>query len=181
MTARQRANTAALAAGSALSGLLAYLFFALATRTVGPVEAAPLSVLWTYWSFAAAALTFPLQHWITRAVTAHGEGAVRLALPRVTMTVLLMSGVVGLLTWLIREALFERNDAWLPVLVAAVTVGAGFSSACCGEAWRRGTGSLRWPGPSSPRMRCAAWRRRPWSSPGYEPPSGTGYASWPAH
>ena len=116
----------ALAAGSAVSGLLAYVFFALATRTLGPVEAAPLSVLWTYWSFAAAALTFPLQHWIARVVTAHGEGAVRFALPHVIATVLVLSATIGLLCWLIREPLFEREDAWFPVLVAAVTVGAGF-------------------------------------------------------
>jgi len=157
MSARLRANTAALAAGSAFSGLLAYLFFALATRTVGPVEAAPLSVLWTYWSFAAAALTFPLQHWITRTVTAHGEGAVRRALSRVAATVLGISGVVGVLTWLIRDALFERDDAWFPVLVAAVTIGAGFVGVLRGGlAARHRFPALAWAIVAENAVRCVA-------------------------
>ena len=67
---RARGPTA-LAAGSLTSGVLAYVFFAISTRALGAEAAAPVSVLWTYWSFAAAALTFPLQHWITRSVAAH--------------------------------------------------------------------------------------------------------------
>ncbi|MBA2463514.1 MAG: hypothetical protein H0V42_00860, partial [Nocardioidaceae bacterium] len=68
--------TSALAAGSIVSGLLAYLFFALVTRGLGAEPAAPVSVLWSYWGFAAAGVTFPVQHWIARSVAAGGEGAV---------------------------------------------------------------------------------------------------------
>ena len=63
-------DTSALAFGSAVSGLLAYVFFALVTRALGSEAAAPVAVLWAYWSFAGAALTFPLQHWIARSVSA---------------------------------------------------------------------------------------------------------------
>src|SRR5436190_455152 len=63
MSTRAR-GSAALVAGSAVSGLLAYVFFALVTRALGGADAAPVSVLWTYWSFAAAGVTFPVQHWI---------------------------------------------------------------------------------------------------------------------
>jgi O-antigen/teichoic acid export membrane protein len=125
---RSRAqHTRALAAGSVLNGLLAYLFFVLATRALGAAAAAPVSVLWTYWSFTAAALTFPLQHWIARSVAAHrSEGAVHDALPRVALAVVVASVVTGLLSWLGREALFDRGDLWFPLLFGCVTLGSGF-------------------------------------------------------
>ena len=69
MTRAHRAS-AALALGSVVSGLLAYVLFALVTRGLGAEAAAPVSVLWTQWAFAGAAFTFPLQHWITRSVVA---------------------------------------------------------------------------------------------------------------
>ena len=125
---RGRAKTpAALAVGSAANGLLAYIFFALSTRTLGAEAAAPVSVLWTYWSFAAAALTFPLQHWIARSVAAHeGEGSVRDAMPRVVALVVTAALVVGVLSWLGRDQLFHRDDLWFPLLVVIVTLGSGF-------------------------------------------------------
>src|SRR4028119_1451473 len=76
-------DTTALGVGSLLAGLLAYVFFIASTRTLGASAAAPVTVLWTYWSLAAAALTFPLQHWIAHSVAADGaEAAVRRALPK---------------------------------------------------------------------------------------------------
>ena len=120
-------GSTALAAGSAVSGLLAYVFFALVTRTLGAEAAAPVSVLWTYWSFAAAFLTFPVQHWIVRSVTARGsEGGVRSVRGRLTLMVLALALLAGVATWLLRERLFYREDAFFPLLVAAVTVGSAF-------------------------------------------------------
>lgn len=112
--------------GSATSGVLAYLFFALVTRELGAEEAAPVSVLWTWWSFAAAALTFPLQHWVVRTVAAQrgAEGSVRRDLRQVLGVVVLVAVLSGGVTWLAREALFDRADAWFPTLVAVVTGGA---------------------------------------------------------
>ena len=66
-------DSGVLAVGSLLNGLLAYVFFATVTRALGAEAAAPVSVLWAYWSFAAAALAFPLQHWAARSVTATGS------------------------------------------------------------------------------------------------------------
>ena len=68
-----------LAAGSVLAGVLAYAFFAASTRALGAADAAPVAVLWSYWGFAAAGLTFPVQHWITRTAATAGEYAVRAA------------------------------------------------------------------------------------------------------
>ena len=120
-------DTTALGLGAFGNALLAYVFFTVATRSLGAEAAAPVSVLWTYWLFAAAALTFPLQHWIARTVAAHaGEALVRDALPRVAAAVLLAAAGSGLLAWLARDQLFHRSDPWFPLLLAGVTVGAGF-------------------------------------------------------
>lgn len=115
----------ALVAGTTISGVLAYVFFALATRTLGAEEAAPVAQLWTYWSASAAVLTFPVQHWIIRVMhSAGGVGTVRRALPRVTATVLGLSALVALVSWLARAQLFTRDDPAFPLLAAVVTVGA---------------------------------------------------------
>ena len=76
-----RRDARALAIGSAVSGLLAYLVFALTTRGLGAEQAGPVSVLWSYWAFAGAAFTFPIQHWVAHSVTAHGEVSVRRSVP----------------------------------------------------------------------------------------------------
>ena len=121
----RKRDTTALVAGSAVSGLLAYVLFAVTTRALGPHEAAPVSVLWSYWSLAGAAFTFPLQHWIARSVTVHGEGTVRRALPRLWLVMVGASSVMGGLAWLGRELLFHRDDPWFPLLVAVLTLGSG--------------------------------------------------------
>ena len=123
---RSRGATA-LALGSAVSGLLAYVFFALVTRALGAEAAAPVAVLWTYWSFAAAALTFPLQHWTVRAVVAAGgEGPVRKAVPPIAALTLAIALLAGAVTWLARDTLFHRDGWSFPLLVVAVTLGSAF-------------------------------------------------------
>jgi O-antigen/teichoic acid export membrane protein len=120
-------DSGALAVGSAVSGILAYVFFSISTRSLGPADAAPISVLWTYWGIGAAVLTFPLQHWIARAVAAdQGEGGVRHALGGVTGIVVGCAVVTGLLAWLGRDRLFHRDDLVFPATVAVVTIGSGF-------------------------------------------------------
>jgi O-antigen/teichoic acid export membrane protein len=114
----------ALALGSVVSGLLAYLLFALITRGLGAERAAPVSVLWTMWAFAGAAFTFPLQHWITRSVGAGHEGDVRRAAGRVSLLVLAAALLLGALSWWVRDQLFHRDDAWFPVMVVLVTLGS---------------------------------------------------------
>ncbi len=124
-----RARSASvLTVGSAVSGLLAYVFFALVTRALGSAPAAPVAVLWTYWSFTAAALTFPLQHWIVRSVAAAGgaEGHVRHAARTIAPTVLALAVVVGGVTFVIREQLFDRGGVTFPLLAALVTAGSAY-------------------------------------------------------
>lgn len=113
-----------LAAGSVVSGVLAYVLFALVTRGLGASAAAPVSVLWTVWALAGAAFTFPLQHWITRCVTAGRAGDVRGSAGRVGAVVVAASLVAGALAWGFRDRLFHRDDAWFPALVVLVVLGS---------------------------------------------------------
>ena len=155
---RRARDTTALGVGAVVSGLLAYVFFVLSTRVLGPAAAAPVTVLWTYWSFAAAALTFPLQHWIAQSVAAHeGEGGVRGTLPRVAVTVTGASVAAGLLAWLARDSLFHRADAWFPLLVGCVTLGSGFIGVVRGGlSARRRFGSVAWALVAENALRCGA-------------------------
>jgi O-antigen/teichoic acid export membrane protein len=131
MTRRGRAaarDTGVLAVGSVLNGLLAYVFFAVVTRALGADAAAPVSVLWAYWSFAAAALAFPLQHWVARSVTATGsDHQVRRSLPAISLAVLTLGPLLGLASWLARDALFHSSGAWFPLLVVGSTVGSALT------------------------------------------------------
>lgn len=131
MTRTHRSSTA-LALGSVVSGLLAYALFALITRGLGAGAAAPVSVLWTLWAFAGAAFTFPLQHWITRSVGAGHEGDVRRAGVGVSLLVLAAALLLGALSWVVRDQLFHRDDAWFPVMVVLVTLGSAVVGAVRG-------------------------------------------------
>jgi O-antigen/teichoic acid export membrane protein len=137
MTGSGRASVG-LALGSIVSGLLAYLLFALITRGLGAEAAAPVSVLWTLWAFAGAAFTFPVQHWITRTVVAGHEGDVRRSGPRLSLIVVLAALVLGGLGWLVRDRLFHRDDAWFPVLIVLVTLGSALVGVVRGGLGGRG-------------------------------------------
>ena len=113
-----------LATGSVVSGVLAYVLFALVTRGIGASAAAPVSVLWTVWALAGAAFTFPLQHWITRCLTAGRAGDVRGSARRVAAVVVAVAVVTGALAWVFRDRLFHRDDAWFPALVVLVVLGS---------------------------------------------------------
>lgn len=118
-------DTSALALGAAASGVLAYVFFVLVTRQLGPVRAAPVSVLWTYWSFASAALTFPVQHWIARSVQLQGgEAWLRRSRLGLLGAAAAIATLVVLASWLARERLFGGDGLWFALLVGAVTLAA---------------------------------------------------------
>jgi O-antigen/teichoic acid export membrane protein len=138
-TARSgRRDTGVLALGSAGTGLLAYVVFAMLTRGLASDAAAAVSVLWTYWAFAGAALTFPVQHWITRTVAAGAEGVVRRSAKRVSVAVLACAVVAGGVSWVLRDALFHRGDAWFPVMVALLTIGSALIGVVRGGLSARG-------------------------------------------
>jgi O-antigen/teichoic acid export membrane protein len=126
LPARGGRDASALAAGSLVSGVLAYVFFAMVTRALGAEPAAPVAVLWAWWSFAGAAVTFPVQHWISRtAAMPAGEAGVRRGLGVVAAAVTGASVVAGGLAWLGSERLFGPHGTWFPLLVVAVGLGSG--------------------------------------------------------
>ena len=152
-----RRDARALAIGSAVSGLLAYLVFALTTRGLGAAQAGPVSVLWSYWSFAGAAFTFPIQHWVARSVTAHGEVSVRRSIPLLSLVILGSSLLLGGLAWLARESLFHRSDAWFPLMVAAITFGSAVIGGVRGGLSARGRFvAVAWSLVAENGVRCAA-------------------------
>ena len=114
MTARRQG--AALALGSALNGVLGYGVFALTTRGLGAVDAAPVAVLWSLWALCGAAVTFPLQHLLTAAGPTRAVAGRDLA--GLAATVVGVAVVLGLVTGLLREPLFGRSGPAFPVLSA---------------------------------------------------------------
>jgi hypothetical protein len=130
-------TTSGLALGSILSGLLAYVLFAVVTQGLGAEAAAPLSVLWTFWAFAGAALTFPVQHWVARLLATEQVDVLRSAAGRVGVTVVVAALTSGLVAWLLREPLFGRTDAWFPSLVVLVALGSALMGLLRGVAGGR--------------------------------------------
>lgn len=132
-------DSLALTVGTGINGVLAYVFFALATRTLGPEGAAPVAQLWTYWSATGAVFTFPLQHWVIRTIEAEGaEGSVRRALPRIVAVAGLVAMLATGVAYLARRPLFLTDGPGFPLLVGMVTVGA-----CFGGVVRGGLGARR--------------------------------------
>ncbi len=134
----RRRDPLLLAVGSVVSGVLAYVLFALVTRGLGASAAAPVSVLWTVWALAGAAFTFPLQHWITRCLTAGRAGDVRGSGVRVAIVVGAAALATGALAWAFRERLFHRDDAWFPALVVLVVLGSAAVGVLRGNLGGRG-------------------------------------------
>lgn len=123
---RGRRDAAYLAAGSLVGGMVAYVFFALVIRALGAGPAAPVSLLWAWWGFAGAALTFPVQHWIARtAATTAGEAAVRAGLVHVAWAVLGVSLLAGATAWVTRDRLFGSGGDLFPLMVVGVGLGSG--------------------------------------------------------
>ncbi len=114
-----RADAAWLTAGTALSALAIYVFLGLGTRAVGAAGFAPVSVLWSLWAVSAAALTFPVQHWIIQTIAAAGrEDPVWDTLPRVWAAAAVVGVVTLGVTWVWAEPLFGIGGAAFPVMSA---------------------------------------------------------------
>lgn len=124
-TAGDRSDSVALAVGSLVNGVAAYLYVVVGTQVLGATRFAPISILWTIWSFAAATLTFPIQHWIIRTVqTVGGERPVRAAngtLIAVTGSAMVLT-LVGGLVW--GERLFGSTGLGYPLLAAVIVFSA---------------------------------------------------------
>lgn len=140
----RRGDTTRLAVASIGNGALAYVVFAMSTRALGAEDAAPVSVLWTLWGLASAAITFPIQHWIAREVAADGGFAgIRARLPALAGLVLAVVLTAGAGAWVLRDSLFGPDAAGFAGLVAAVVLGSALTGLLRGGlAARRRFGDL---------------------------------------
>lgn len=118
-------DSAVLASGTLVSGLAAYAFIAIGTRSVGANAFAPVSVLWTLWAAAAAVLTFPIQHWVIRTVELDkGERTVRAALPSLAIASAALGVALGVGTWMLRGSLFGVDNLLYPIIAGLIPLGS---------------------------------------------------------
>ncbi len=135
----RRQGTVALAVGAAVSGLLAYAFFATVTRRLGAGPAAPFAMLWAFWAYASAALTFPVQHWAARAVaTDGGERSVRESRAALAAAALGLAGATAAVGFAFRGTLFPGGERSFWVLAAATCLGAAATGLVRGVLSARG-------------------------------------------
>ena len=114
-----------LATASVLGGVLAYVFFAIGTRTFGADDFAGVAQVWSAWFIGAAVLTFPIQHWVIQRLLTDGHGgAVREVLPRLTLVVLGFGLAVTAVAYAVRDQLFDSNALVYPLAAGATIVGS---------------------------------------------------------
>ena len=129
MRASRRAagGSGALLAGSLVNGLAAYGFIALGTRALGAEGFAPVAIVWVFWAFSAALLTFPIQHWVIRQMELDGHsGGVRAAAGRVALMAAAVAVGEGLIAAVAGRRLFGDGSWVWPAAVAGVALGSGF-------------------------------------------------------
>jgi len=124
---RVAGESGALLAGAVVNGLAAYGFVALGTRALGAEGFAPVAIVWAFWAFSAALLTFPIQHWVIRqmALDRH-SGGVRAAAGRVTLLAIALAAGEGLIALAAGRTLFGDGSWVWPACVTAVALGTGF-------------------------------------------------------
>jgi len=115
-----------LAAGTVVTGVAAYAYVAIGTRTYGPGEFAPIAVLWSVWPAAAAGLGFPLEQWIARELAAgpRGEERVYAMLRSVLPAIVVASVAAGLISWAAGDRVFGEPGPLYPSLLVVVSLGA---------------------------------------------------------
>src|SRR5262245_45973200 len=108
-----------LAGGSVANGLLASVFFALATRSLGAERAAQAAVRWAYVRLSAAVLTRAVQRWVIRTLAHDGHGGtVAASLPRIVAGGVVLSVLAGVVAYAFREALFDVDGIAFPAMIA---------------------------------------------------------------
>ena len=108
-------GTTSVVVGSLLAALLAYAFQVFGGRMVGPVEFAPITIIWTVQFLAMQVLYQPLEHFVNRETGLHRPPAINQAL-----LFGIASGIVTATTmYLLRDLFFDRLSF---VIMAGVLV-----------------------------------------------------------
>lgn len=123
-------GTLAVAGGLVVAGLAAYGFITAASRALGPVRYAPLSVLWATVFVVVPGLFLPLEQEVARLLAARvhrGEptgGVVGRAAGAAAVAVAVVSVVVAVAAGPVADALFRGDRVLVVALVAALAAGA---------------------------------------------------------
>ncbi|MGH8907803.1 MAG: lipopolysaccharide biosynthesis protein [Egibacteraceae bacterium] len=126
-TASQRARTpgtAAVLAGSMASGVGAYLFQVVGTRTLGDEGYAPISVLWTIQYLVLTIALLSVEAYVTRAVTLHASdaAALRRGVKGLAIWTVGVSAALCAATWKWAEALFHGDGSGEFAVIAGLIV-----------------------------------------------------------
>jgi O-antigen/teichoic acid export membrane protein len=121
----RRPGTVAVLMGSLASGVGAYLFQVVGTRTLGGAAFAPIGVLWTIHYLALTIGLISIEAHVARTLTVQDdEAAARRALVPMSVWVATVAVVLGAATYLAREPLFG-GQAELALVVAVTVAGYG--------------------------------------------------------
>jgi O-antigen/teichoic acid export membrane protein len=126
-TARQRARTpgtTAVLVGSLASGIGAYLFQVVGTRTLGDEGYAPISVLWTIQYLVLTIALLSVEAYVTRAVTIRSAdaSALRRAVRGLATWTIAVSATLCMATWVWRRALFHGGGSGEFAVIAGLIV-----------------------------------------------------------
>lgn len=123
-----------LALGSAVNGLAVFGLQVVGTRALGPVEYAPIGVLWTLQYLWIAVVVTAVEAYVTRLATLEGLGGaqlrrfLRLFTPWLVAATVLTVGI----GWLLRAPLFAGIDD-LAIVLGLVVLGYGWYATARGR------------------------------------------------
>lgn len=134
--------TAWIAAGSAVNGLAVFGLQVVGTRALGPVDYAPIGVLWTLQYLWIAVAVTAVEAYVTRLATIEGpQGSeLRRFLRLFTPWLLVATATTIGIGWMLRGVLFEGIGD-LAVVLGLVVLGYGWYGGARGRA--AGTGRFR--------------------------------------
>lgn len=140
--ALQLGATAWIAVGSTINGLAAFGLQVLGTRALGPVEYAPVGVLWTLQYLWIAVAVTAVEAYVARLALVEGpQGSeLRRFLRLFTPWLFTATAATMVIGWLLRETLFEGLGD-LTIVLGLIVLGYGWYGAARGRA----AGSGRFP------------------------------------
>jgi O-antigen/teichoic acid export membrane protein len=115
-------GTVTMLAGTILAGIGAYVWQGSGTRTLGEDAFSPVAQAWTVMFLVVTILLAPVEQFATRTVAAGRSGRQHLAaaLPRLRALAALATALLGLMAFLLRDALFDGSAVYVLICAAMV-------------------------------------------------------------
>ena len=120
-------GTTSVLIGSGLSGLGAYAFQVLGTRSLGDEAYAPIGVLWTIQYLSLTVVLVSVEAYVTRMITLQPDapGAMRRAVLTLGGWIVAVAALVGAGAWWWREPLFHGAGDDLAILASVIVLSYG--------------------------------------------------------